>query len=118
MKDKHGKDETSESGRRKLISRRQVNSFIRKRFVLVQTRLRANTTHLLSYIYIYIYIDAISTAFNRDDISSFGFHGRVEIADRRGGELVFVEIRNTGYRPREIDWTIALRKQSKFGSRG
>lgn len=34
------------------------------------------------------------------------------------GELVFVEIRNTGYRPREIDWTIALRKQSKFGSRG
>lgn len=69
-------------------------------------------------IFIYIYIDAISTAFNRDDISSFGFHRRVEIAARRGGELVFVEIRNTGYRPREIDWTIALRKQSKFGSRG
>lgn len=51
--------------------------------VLVQTRLRANTTST----FLYIYIDVISTvdAFNRGDISSFGFHGRVEIADRRGG---------------------------------
>lgn len=53
--------------------------------VLVQTWLRANTTS--TFLYIYIYIDVISTvdAFNRGDISSFGFHGRVEIADRRGG---------------------------------
>lgn len=53
---------------------------------LVQTRLRANTSTDISFpIYMYIYIDAISTAdaFNRVDISSFGFHGRVKIADRR-----------------------------------
>lgn len=52
--------------------------------VLVQTWLRANTTST----FLYIYIDVISTvdAFNRGDISSFGFHGRVEIADRRGGK--------------------------------
>lgn len=80
----------SESGRRKLISRRQVNSFIRKRFV--QTRLRANTSTRISFpskhVYIYIYLNT-ADAFNRVDISSFGFHG-----NRKGGpktRLVFVE---------------------------